>query len=125
MTNPTLAIKYSLGQVPCGFFKEARPLRVFKEARPLRVFNLPDFGPFGTECGAIILLVDYCNKILQGFVTNILFIFFLNQYRHRPKRKSLRYRENFLRKVKFSRTKVGACPKCLYGVCKSFEFYGK
>jgi hypothetical protein len=35
----------SIGQVPYGFFKEARPLRVFKEARP-------DFGRFGTECGA-------------------------------------------------------------------------
>jgi hypothetical protein len=37
---------------PSRVFEEARPLRVFKEARP-------DFGPFGTECGAIILLVDY------------------------------------------------------------------
>jgi hypothetical protein len=40
-------------------FKEARPLRVFKEARPLRVFNLPDFGPFGTECGKTFHMWSY------------------------------------------------------------------
>jgi hypothetical protein len=37
---------------PLRVLKDALPLRVFKEARPLRVFNLPDFGPFGTECGS-------------------------------------------------------------------------
>jgi hypothetical protein len=39
---------FSLGQVPCGFFKEARPY----------------FGPFGTECGNLLPL----DKSLAGFL---------------------------------------------------------
>jgi hypothetical protein len=29
---------------------------IFPWTSPLRVFNLPDFGPFGTECGNLLIV---------------------------------------------------------------------
>jgi hypothetical protein len=63
---------FFLGQVPTlGPLAQSAVIYLFFPwTSPSRVFNLPDFGPFGTECGNLDVLNNIFRQIKNRQIKN-------------------------------------------------------